>query len=331
MIHLLGESWQKPAMESALVGLEIPDRVLPIGDFYLEAEGSCWRALPEGLRRLATDRAFLRRFCRDAGLPVPQWRLGGNFDEVSREAMALGKFPLALKSNANGSGGAGVFRLEGYRELPSFHEKIKALSPDARVLIEDWIEPTATVEITIVNGGSTLMVQKGLQKALTAKTAWEIFPIKLPERYGREVEKIMDAFSALLSQKGILVRFTIAFTGKTGYLISLSGAFNRLEYFPGWSDNLGSPSILKSMLEEVPMVLAPVKAGLARLQFLRRPARQNSFPEKLPGSAQNLPVKNYFSAGRKALALLEGKEPRVLQEQVTQLMRLLEEETVDRD
>ena len=141
----------------------------------------------------------------------------------------------------------------------------------------------------------------------------------------------MDAFSALLSQKGILVRFTIAFTGKTGYLISLSGAFNRLEYFPGWSDNLGSPSILKSMLEEVPMVLAPVKAGLARLQFLRRPARQNSFPEKLPGSAQNLPVKNYFSAGRKALALLEGKEPRVLQEQVTQLMRLLEEETVDRD
>lgn len=327
MDPLLGEVWWKPALADVTAATPAGDGGpgLAFDDRLLAGPGGPGERLPPDLRRLIVDRGALREHLAGQGLPTPRWARARTFEEASRRVIADNRFPLAIKSARNGMAGQGVYRLEAFRELPKFIERLHGADPDADLIIEDWLPVQATVEVTVGPAGNRLFVQKGLEKSLAATTAWRLFPVKPPPDLHRGTDRILAALPGLGATPGFLLRLTIGLAGKECYLLALSGAANRLEYFPGWCEGAGVvPMVAGTAGHPAPPVPGSGPHRWGRLQFLRHTARQPPFPPTLPPGCPAA-VARYFAAGRQAVALLAGPEAKDLMQQSTLLMRLLEE------
>ncbi|RCK81009.1 MAG: hypothetical protein OZSIB_2386 [Candidatus Ozemobacter sibiricus] len=280
---------------------------------------------PESWRDALLDRGILRERLAKAGLPIPRWTRARSFEEASRWAVASQRFPLAIKSAINGSEGQGVYRLEGFRELSGFFERIKAQAPTADVILEDWVAAKAVVEVTMVPGRPPLVAQKGLARSLQAGTAWRMFPISLPAREAEAIRHLQETLRLAEAGPFPLLRLTIALTGQDCFLLAISGAVNRPEYHAGWCEAVGLAPLLGP---GQPSAASPPASTprFARLQFLGRPARLPPFPPQAPATKE-FEVKRYFAAGHRAMALLTGNDPTELARQAVLLARLLEEST----
>ncbi len=326
MVHFMGDDPFLPVMQAAL-GNDGEETLL-LDDRELGDAGSPWLSLGGDLLACLTDRSSLRAFARSKNLASPEGTTAATFDQLSAWIVRRQKFPLALKSCRNASNGAGIFRMEGFRELTGFYEKIQAFEAGP-VLVEEWIEPRALVEVSVAGSGLTLMSQVGLDRTLSARWSWRMFPLRLPQIYKAGVENILTAFAPLLNRKGTLLRFTIALTDdKRAVLLSVSGCANRIEYYPGWCEATGVQPLAKHL--SIPPVPAPAKASgkIGRLQFFRNQDKASRFPESLPAPATQVGVNRYASVGRYAAALLAGADPNALSQNGKILTRLLEEERV---
>lgn len=326
MVHFTGDDPFLPVMQAAMG--DGGEETLLLDDREMGEPGSPWLSLGGDLLACLTDRSRLREFTRSKNLPTPEGAAAVTFDQLSAWIVRRQKFPLALKSCRNASNGAGIFRMEGFRELSGFYEKIQAFEAGP-VLVEEWIEPRALIEVSVSGSGLTLMTQVGLDRTLSARWSWRMFPLRLPLAYKAGVENILTAFASLLNRKGTLLRFTIALTDdKRAVLLSVSGCANRIEYYPGWCEAAGVQPLARYL--SVPPVPAPGKASgiIGRLQFFRNPDKASRFPENLPGPAAKIGVNQYASVGRYAAALFTGADPNALSQNGKVLTRLLEEERV---
>lgn len=326
MAHFTGDDPFLPVMQAAMG--DDGEETLLLDDRETCEPGSPWLSLGGDLLACLTDRSRLRAFTRSKDLPTPEGTAAATFDQLSAWIVRRQKFPLALKSCRNASNGAGIFRMEGFRELTGFYEKIQAFEPGP-VLVEEWIEPRALIEVSVAGSGLTLMTQVGLDRTLSARWSWRMFPLRLPQVYKAGVENVLTAFAPFLNRKGALLRFTIALTDdKRAVLLSVSGCANRIEYYPGWCEAAGVQPLARHLF--TPPVPAPAKPTgvIGRLQFFRNPDKASRFPETLPAAAARVGVNRYASVGRYAAALLSGTDPNELSQNGKILTRLLEEERV---
>lgn len=326
MAHFSGDDPFLPVMQAAMGSDDGEELLLPLDDRELGEPGSPWCSLPSELLACLTDRARLRAFMRDNSLPTPEGLAAPSFEALSAWIIRRQKFPLALKSCRNASNGAGIFRMEGFRELTGFYDKIQAYETGP-VIVEEWIEARALIEVTVTGGGTTLMTQVGLERTLSARWAWRMFPLRLPQSYKAGVEAILTAFAPLLNRKGTLLRFTIALASEgRAILLAISGSANRMEYYPGWCESAGVLPLARFLTKASPPQPGNQSATFGRIQFFRGPDKASRFPGQLPGKALKLGVAAYATAGRYAAALLAGPDPNALSQNGKILTRLLEEE-----
>lgn len=325
MAHFSGDDPFLPVMQAAL-GTDEGEETLLLDDRELGEPGSPWLSLPGDLLACMTDRSRLREFTRSKGLPTPEGVSAATFDQLSAWIVRRQKFPLALKSCRNASNGAGIFRLEGFRELTGFYDKIQAFEAGP-VLVEEWVEPRALIEVSVAGSGLTLMTQVGLDRTLSARWAWRMLPLRLPQAYRSEVESILTAFAPILNRKGTLVRFTIALTAdRHAILLAVSGSANRIEYYPGWCEAAGVLPQVRYLSKAAVPQPGKTSSTLGRLQFFRSPDKASRFPEKIPVQAAKLGVAAYAAVGRYAAAMLTGEDPNALSQNGKILTRLVEEE-----
>jgi len=273
-----------------------------VKDAYLKSSESADQILD-----LVTNRKSLRDFCLQKGIPAPAARTAATFDELAQTVIKMKKFPLAIKSVNNSSWGMTVFRLEGFRELEKFFEKIKARNP-ADVLVEEWVASEALIEITVGFKGFRLVTQVVLDKALIARPAWRQFPVAIPAKFEHEIENLLSPFEKMAEGK-FLLRFTIALMRKGISLLALNAGYNRLEYFPGWVEPFGmSPAVLLPSNSTLPQTSKKFKYG--RIQFFYRSKKDPNFPLTLPQTTSGLPILNFFPGERVAAILLGSDEPR---------------------
>ncbi|HOT29638.1 MAG TPA: hypothetical protein PLU72_15795 [Candidatus Ozemobacteraceae bacterium] len=324
MAHFTGDDPFLPVMQAAMG--DDGEETLLLDDRETGEPGSPWLSLGGDLLACLTDRSSLRAFTRSKNLPTPEGAAAATFDQLSAWIVRRQKFPLALKSCRNASNGAGIFRMEGFRELTGFYEKIQAFEAGP-VLVEEWIEPRALIEVSVAGSGLTLMTQVGLDRTLSARWSWRMFPLRLPQAYKAGVENILTAFAPMLNRKGTLLRFTIALTeDKRAVLLSVSCCANRIEYYPGWCESAGVQPLARHLF--TPPAPAPVKPPevIGRLQFFRNPDKTSRFPETLPASAAKIGTNRYASVGRYAAALLTGTDPNALSRDGKILSQIIDEE-----
>ena len=332
MISLLGKDPYKPLMETALSELEIASlgpaipatasAGVPLQDNDLVQPGSLWQESDPVLLRLVTDRAALRSHCRQAGLAVPDGIEADSMEALARWAITHNRFPLALKSCWNQSNGRGTYRLEGFRELSGFFDKIHEIDPGP-MRLEDWIDAKAQIEITMGPASFQLTAQVGLERNLTGRTEWRLFPVSLPALYRPQVEAILGAFAKFMPTGKRLLRFTIALTERQALLLSLNAGFNRLEYYPGWlgANPVATPMGILSG-QEVPPLPASGKEKF-RLQFFRKAPKDGPWPDALPGTTSSLPIVRYAGIGKFAAALMAGEDVAALDRAARTLKTLL--------
>ncbi|MBF0498645.1 MAG: hypothetical protein HQM09_00815 [Candidatus Riflebacteria bacterium] len=354
MLSFAGSDPFKTAMEASLQSImptdyavTLPFSVLPLDDRELGIDGSPWKSADPAIMSLLTDRAAMRRYCRESGLIVPAGVEAMDLEGLARWAMQFRRFPLTLKACRNGSGGRGVYRLEGFRELNTYFDHLREKDGEKGLLrIEEWVEPKAMIELTVGPDDYRMTSQIGREPNLTCRTAWRIYPVNIPASLRPGVETILKAFAAFQPlPKGCLLRFTIALTAKDAVLISLNAGFNRLEYLPDWltGDKTEStdaalmrlfrqpsaaniPDSIRCM-EGASCKTSPGSSSASdqkmRLQFYRRSAKEDAFPVLLPKPAEGLPVKRYASTGRRAVALLAGNDIITLNKSAKLLQTLL--------
>lgn len=333
MLSLIGNDPCKVLMEAAIAAEEAarPDVLtpetstsvgIPLQDRDLEHPDSLWHHADKDLLRLVTDRAALRAHCRKAGLVTPDGIEADSMEALARWAITRNHFPLALKTCRNQGNGRGTYRLEGFRELSGFFEKLQEIDPGP-LRLEDWIDAKAHLELTMGPGTFQLTTQVGLERNLTGRTEWRLFPVALPAIYRPQVEAILGAFATFLPTGPRLLRLTIALTEKQAILLSVNAGFNRLEYYPGWlgQNRVATPIGILAGNDAPPLPTGGREKF--RLQFFRKSAKDAPWPVQLPATAASLPIVKYAGVGKFAAALLAGEDQAVLSRAARTLQTLL--------
>ena len=321
-MNLLGTDSLKPLMEKAALSFVSP-RAFPLDDLSAIGHEVPEGWLPPALSRLVGDRLEFRRFCREHSLAVPDFSEIRSFPELSQRVMKLGRFPLALKARGNTGGGKTTFRLEGYRELTRFWEKLQKHAPGP-ALLEPWVDAKALLEITLHEQG-IILSQAGLEQSLTGRIAWRLFPVVIPPAWKESVEKVIGFFQGLLGTAQGFVRLTIALETSGITLLALNAGGNRLEYFPGWGSELldGGSLVAKCLGVPTPNENKQTRKKFARLGFFRRSGKAGSFPNRLPESVKLDLFSRYEACGRFAALLLSGNEPKKLSQEARTIATLL--------
>jgi hypothetical protein len=326
MTHLLGQTPWKPLFERAAALLSPDKRGLPLTDGSLADAESVWQGGDPELLSILRSRSALRDFTRSQGWPTPSGTCGSTLESLSAWAFRRNAFPLAMMADANGSDGETVFRLEAFREMTTFWDRLQP-SINGPVRIEEWVTAPAVIEVSMAATGSLWCSQVGLERHLRARTDWRMFPATLPPRITKSLGPMIDLLRLRMPREAIL-RLTIALTEPAPTLLALSGAVNRLEYFPQWSGLPGHACLLLPTGSGVDSSGARQPSpGLCRLQFLRRSKKKAPFPEALPSRlAAGREGVIFTSAGHLAALLTTGRDPRGAAEQARAILMWLNQE-----
>ena len=188
-----------------------------------------------------SHRGKLREFCLSQKIETPEFVLSEEFARISAWAVKRNKFPLTMKTAQNLSDSEAMYLLKAFRELPDFFDTVQAVFPGA-VLLEEFIQTKARIEVTVIDGMIRLVSQVGLEKSMQMRQSWRTFPLKLPEKIYRQINSILSRFADLLAVRGIPLRFSFALNEKP-LLLSLNSGMNRPEYNPQWLAAANLPDI----------------------------------------------------------------------------------------
>ena len=197
---------------------------------------------------LLTSRHKLREFCSSQKLTVPQYAVSEQFARLSAWAVKFNRFPLIMKTSTNLADGRACYILKAFRELPEFFELITGEFPGP-VMLEEFINPKARIEITFLNGAPRIIAQVSLDKSLKLRHSWRAFPVRLPTPIISRMLEITRLFSALVDLKDTPIRFSFAVTATGPVLTAINSGYNRPEYHPEWRSKAGIVSLAESKTE----------------------------------------------------------------------------------
>ena len=193
------------------------------------------------------DRFKLREYCKQNNIITPDYFASDDFSKISQWAMKKNTFPLCLKSAENLSHNHLIYILKAYRELPEFFENIQAKTNKGKVLIEEFIEGKAYLEVTIINKQIRLISQVCLSKAMKLQHKWRAFPVKLPQNIVEKIEAILKHFNIIIESKAEPIRFSFAIKNTEPILLSINLNSERLEYLDDWRKESGLEPIANSI------------------------------------------------------------------------------------
>ncbi len=180
------------------------------------------------------NRFKLREYCNQNNIKIPDFFASDQFLKISQWAMKKNSFPLCLKSEQNLSNNHLIYILKAYRELPEFFEAIQAKTNNGKVIIEEFIEGKAYLEVTVLEKRIRLISQVGLSKTMKLQQRWRAFPINLPESILTKINKTINAFDKLMESTIKPLRFSFVIKNLEPVLISINSDNNRLEYLDEW-------------------------------------------------------------------------------------------------
>jgi hypothetical protein len=279
---------------------------IPVCDETLFEPASLYSYCSDELRGLLTNRSTFRAFCESRRIPIPVGKAASSFDKASQYVIARNRFPLVMKSERNSSWGEGIFRLEGFRELSRFYEKIQHVEPGP-VLIEDWLTAQAWLEITEGPGQTRLISQVSLDKRLSVRPLWRMFPAAIPKRYQEQIDAALRPFQ-LLRQGPMLLRFSFALTATQAVLLSVGAGINRLEYLPDWCEPFGVTSILGAVTS-TPAAAPGALWKYGRIQLFYRSGKDAAWPRDIPRECSGARVLQFVTSEKRAAVLLGGNDP----------------------
>lgn len=193
------------------------------------------------------NRHKLREYCKQNDIVQPEYKASEQFAQISLWAMKFNKFPMCLKTSANLSDNKSIFVLKAYRELPEFFEAIQTNNNNCEVIIEEFVEGKARIEVTVFKGRIVLISQVSLLKSMKLKQNWRAFPLRLPESIYKKVCDIIGKFDKLITNETEFLRFSFVIKNAEPILISINKDQNRLEYLDEWRVVSGLASISESV------------------------------------------------------------------------------------
>ena len=180
------------------------------------------------------DRFKLREYCKQNSIVTPDYFASDEFSKISQWAMKKNTFPLCLKSAHNLSHNHLIYILKAFRELPEFFESIQAKTNNGKVLIEEFIEGKAYLEVTFLNNQIRLISQISLSKTMKLQQKWRAFPVKLPQNILEKIEAIVKHFDKLIESAKEPIRFSFVVKNAEPILLSINSDNERLEYMDDW-------------------------------------------------------------------------------------------------
>lgn len=182
------------------------------------------------------DRFKLREFCKQNNLITPDYFASDDFSKISQWAMKKNTFPLCIKSTHNLIHNHLIYILKAYRELPEFFENIQAKTNNGKVLIEEFIEGKAYLEVTFLNNQIKLISQICLSKTMKLQQKWRAFPVKLPKNIIEKIDSIIKHFDKLIESATEPLRFSFVVKHSEPILLSINSDNDRLEYKNEWRE-----------------------------------------------------------------------------------------------
>ena len=193
------------------------------------------------------NRCKLREYCIQNNIKTPDFFASDQFLKISQWAMKKNSFPLCIKSAKNLSNNQLIFVLKAYRELPEFFETIQAKTNNDKVIIEEFIEGKAYLEVTIFDKKVRLISQISLSKTMKLQQKWRAFPLRLPDNIFAKIENIIKAFDKLCdSSTTTPLRFSFVIKNLEPILISINSDNNRLEYLEDWRETAGLEPLINA-------------------------------------------------------------------------------------
>ena len=185
------------------------------------------------------DRSKLREYCVQNSIKTPDFFVSNEFSQISQWAMKKNIFPLCLKTSKNYSNNHLIFVLRAYREMPEFFDKIQEKEKDSKVIIEEFLEGKAYLEVTILEKKVRLISQISLNKTMKIQKKWVAFPIKLPESIFSKISEVINKFDKLIESVSEPIRFSFAIKNAEPILLAINCDNNRLEYSDDWREQTG--------------------------------------------------------------------------------------------
>jgi len=206
-----------------------------------------------------------------------------SFESLCQWVLARRRFPLALKSIANGAMARGVLRVQGFKDLELAWNRLQKQCP-GDALAEDWCDGVGHLELTLWNAGrASAASQVSLMKSMVPRTAWRQFPGALPPARRDQLAPIV----AWLRAAGLLaavvpLRLDLVLQADGIVLAALGGGWNRLEYYPAtYGAVTGAPPVAQWLPApaEATAVMTP-RSRFGRWQFWRvAPAKDEGYDE----------------------------------------------------
>ena len=205
--------------------------------------------VPEVINQLDVleDRGKLREFCKQNNIKTPDFFVSEEFNKISQWAMKKNQFPLCLKIAKNYTDNYLIFILRAFRELPEFFDLIREKDSVSKVLIEEFLEGKAYLEVTLLDSKVRLISQISLNKTMELQQKWRAFPIKLPDIIYKKLEEIFSKFNLLLESIKEPLRFSFVIKNAEPILLSINSDKNRLEYLDEWRKQGGLEPLPESV------------------------------------------------------------------------------------
>ena len=180
------------------------------------------------------NRRKLREYCRQNNIETPDFFASNLFVPISMWAMKKNIFPLCIKTSKNLNNNNSIFILKAFRELPQFFETIQSKNENAEILIEEFIEGRAQLEVTLLHSQIRLITQVSFSQSMKLVTKWRGFPVKLPNSIFNKIESIITKFNEIIQNSSTPIRFSFVVKNAVPILLSINQDNNRLEYQPEW-------------------------------------------------------------------------------------------------
>lgn len=264
------------------------------------------------------DRAKLRNYSLQNSIKTPDFFVSDDFNKISQWAMHKNSFPLCLKSSKNLNNSDFIYILKAFREMPDFFEKIQANIDQKTVIIEEFIEGKAYLEVTVVAKSVRLISQIGLSKSMKLQQKWRAFPIKLPENIFEKIKKILDKFNELIEVTIEPIRFSFVISNYEPVLISINSDNNRLEYQDEWRKESNLDTLVNSFY--------PSKGDyISKINIYKLPKETNIDLSKTIEVCDKSKVK-YEIINKKLFYMLTAKSSKELAEDFEKVNAIIKQE-----
>ena len=212
-----------------------------------------------------SDRLKLREYCNQNNIKTPDYFASEQFLKISQWAMKKNTFPLCLKTSKNLTKNHFFYILRAFRELPEFFELIQAKNNNEKVIIEEFIEGKAYLEVTFLDKEIRLISQINLNKAMKLQQKWRAFPIKLPNNIFDKIKDITSFFNQLIEENASEpLRFSFVIKNAEPILLSINKGNDRLEYMDSWRERAGLTHLKDSHYPYEPQKIS--KINIYKLQ-----------------------------------------------------------------